>query len=213
MPVILEKVPGFFVPGKFDQELDVLTKDSANRALGQMQERQKLTAPASAPVPTTSPATDEKNPVESRSVPGAEQATVGTCDAPGIAKNWLGELDVAMATGDAKGVMRLFTEDVAVEANVIGKDGAQSKVRVSSGDFFKSTLAAMKGLKDYVQQRTQISGSEVAGGNCSKIIAVSNVIERGSQSGSTFSFESTESYTLEKRGDRWLATLASTRQR
>lgn len=123
MPVLLEKVPSFYVPGEFDPELDKLSEAADQDSQRALEQRRKGAAP------------------------------VARCDAGKLAKAWLKQLDGAIVKRDAKAIVDLFAADVAVRANVKDKDGALTGVDLSRDEMAQSTVAAMKGLSNYKQRR------------------------------------------------------------
>lgn len=123
MPVLLDKVPNFYVPGEFDAELDKLSEAADQDSQRALEQRRKGAAP------------------------------VARCDAGKLAKAWLKQLDGAIVKRDAKAIVGLFAADVAVRANVKDKDGALTGVDLSRDEMAQSTVAAMKGLSNYKQRR------------------------------------------------------------
>jgi hypothetical protein len=123
MPVLLDKVPGFYVPGEFDPELDKLSEAADQDSQRALEQRRKGAAPAA------------------QCAPGK------------LARAWLKQLDGAIVKRDAKTIVDLFAADVAVRANVKDKDGALTGVDLSRDEMAQSTVAAMKGLSNYKQRR------------------------------------------------------------
>jgi hypothetical protein len=123
MPVLLDKVPSFYVPGEFDPELDKLSEAVDQDSLRALEQRRKGSAPAA------------------QCAPGK------------LARAWLKQLDGAIVKRDAKAIVELFASDVAVRANVKDKDGALTAVDLSRDEMAQSTVAAMKGLSNYKQRR------------------------------------------------------------
>ena len=123
LPVLLEKVPSFYLPGEFDPELDKLSEAADQDSLRALEQRRKAAAPAA------------------QCAPGK------------LARTWLKQLDGAVVKRDAKAILDLFAADVAVRANVRDKDGALTGVDLSRDEMAQSTVAAMKGLTNYKQRR------------------------------------------------------------
>lgn len=187
LPVLLDKVPNFYVPGEFDAELDRYSQTADQDSLRQLEQRRK--APAAAPAAQCAPDT--------------------------IGKSWLGQLDRAIARRDAPAIVAMFAPEAAVRATVRGNDGAMSSVDLGREELAQSTIAAMKGLKGYKQRRVSIQGKLIdpaEGGACERISLTSVVIEQGRQSGKPYRFESLEEYLLELRAGKWLAIKAETTQ-
>ncbi len=192
LPVLLDKVPNFYVPGEFDAELDRYSQTVDQDSLRQLEQRRK--APAAAP---------------------AAAAPAAECAPTTIAKTWLGQLDGAIVRRDAAAIVAMFAPEAAVRATVRGTDGTMSRVDLSREELAQSTVAAMKGLTGYKQRRVWIEGKladPVAGAACDRISLKSVVIEQGRQSGKPYRFESLEEYLLELRAGKWLAVKAETTQ-
>ena len=187
LPVLLDKVPDFYVPGEFDAELDGYSRTADQDSLRQLEQRRR--APDAAPA--------------------------AECAPSAIARTWLGQLDGAIARRDAAAIVAMFAPEAAVRATVRGNDGAMTSVDLGREELAQSTVAALKGLKDYKQRRVWIEGKladPAAGTACERIGLRSVVIEQGRQSGKPYRFESLEEYLLELRAGRWLAVKAETTQ-
>jgi hypothetical protein len=186
MPVLLDKVPNFYVPGQFDAELDQLSSTIEIESAKQLENKRKAALLESTCVPTK------------------------------IAKKWLDSFDHAVVKRDATTVMSLFSPDVAVVATVRGSNNEMTSVTIDREEMTQSTIAAVKGLKQYKQRRLTLDAekSETANeGACDRINVRSAVIEQGVQSGKPYRFESTEEYLLELSEGKWLAVKASTKQK
>ena len=187
LPVLLDKVPNFYVPGEFDPELDRYSQTADEDSLRQLQERRK--APGAAPVAACAPA--------------------------GIGKAWLRQLDRAIARPDAASIIAMFAPEAAVRATVRDTDGKMTSVDLGREELAQSTLAAMKGLTNYKQRRVWTEARPAnpdAASACDRISLSSVVIEQGRQSGKPYRFESREEYLLELRAGKWLSTKAETTQ-
>ncbi len=222
LPVLLDKVPDFYVPGEFDDELDLLSQSADDNAVAHLEERRK--APAGNTMPqavagqaSTAGATSTAEPTTAAAAAaatGAQDASRGnTCGATGVARGWLAQLDGAIVRRNAPAIQRLFAPQVVVQATVRDKDGNATTVDVSRDEFARSAGSAVKGLSDYQQRRVSIDAQPESAGACDRIIVKSVVIEQGKQNGAAYRFESTEEFTLERRAGRWLATRAATTQR
>ncbi len=185
LPVLLEKVPSFYVPGEFDTELDRYSANADQEAKRLLEQKRKS--------------------------PGV----AAECAPVDIAKTWLAQLDGAIAKGDAQAVIALFAQDAKVKANIKEKDGKVASVDLTRDELAQSTITAIKGLKDYRQRRvwTDARLTDLAGGAaCDSISLRSAVVEQGKQSGKAYRFESIEQFTLVQRGGKWLASKAETTQ-
>ena len=188
LPVLLDKVPNFYVPGEFDAELDRYSQTADQESQKQLEQKRKSPAAAAA---------------------GKQ------CAPTDIAKTWLAALDGAIAKGDAQAIIAMFAADVAVRANIKEKGGKLASVDLGREELAQSTIAAMKGLKDYKQRRvwTDARLTDLAGGDaCDRISLRSVVVEQGKQSGKAYRFESLEQYSLELRSGKWIAVKAETTQ-
>ena len=128
-----------------------------------------------------------------------------------MAKGWLGKLDGAIAKRNAPAIVAMFAPDAAVRATVRGNEGKMTSVDINREELAKSTLAAMKGLKDFKQRRVSTEGKPITAA-CDRIGVRSVVIEQGRQSGKPYRFEALEEYVLELRAGKWLAIKAETTQ-
>lgn len=189
LPVLLDRVPAFYVPGAFDAELDRLsaTAELDNRRLLE-QKRQGAGAPAA------------------DSCAALSQAT---------AAQWLGQLDAAIAGKNAAAIMALFASNATVRATVRTGEGKSATLDLDREDLAQSTVAAFKGLTEYQQRRVTIEGKPlpVQGGACTRVAVTSVAIEQGVQSGKPYRFESTEQYVLDQVSGKWLAIKAETEQK
>ncbi|MCX7148637.1 MAG: hypothetical protein NTY05_04380 [Rhodocyclales bacterium] len=213
LPVLLDKVPNFYVPGEFDSDLDKYSKTAD----------QESPRPVAVPAPAAAVAAP---PVAAKVTapvvaPAAAPATapvgtpVGECVPTAIAKTWLKQLDGAIAKRNGATIIAMFAPEAAVRATVRGADGKMASVDINREELVKSTLAAMKGLTDYKQRRVWTEGklaTAAASTTCDRINLRSVVVEQGKQSGKPYRFESLEEYTLELRAGKWLSTKAETTQ-
>ena len=198
LPVLLAKVPGFFVPGRFDDELDRFSIES---------EKANGAAPDSG---KDAPQVSSSGSAPSAVTPSARtgSVTAGACVPQTIARNWLNEFDSAVARHDAAAVIAKFAPDVAVRITVRTASGELSTVEMGRDELAQSTVAAVRGLTDYVQRRPSIEAQVDGGPSCTRISVKSVSLEQGRQNGSPYRFESIEEYLLELRGGNWLAIAA-----
>jgi hypothetical protein len=187
MPVLLEKVPDFYVQGQYDNELDWYSLNSHDEMLKALEEKRKAAI---------------------RALP------VG-CVPDEISKKWLTQLDDAIARRDANGIMALFAPDAKVRATVQGNAGESSSVEMRRDELAKSTVMAMKNLKDYSQHRVWTKAQFKANSAepvCNQISLKSEVVEQGRLSDKPFRFESLEEYELALKDGKWLSVKAETTQ-
>lgn len=200
LPVVLDKVPEFFVPGQFDGELDQLSPAVASEAVsvaaaaggGAQPSAGLLVAAPAQPVPA--------------------RLTDGRCNAQAVAQTWLAQLDGAMARRNAPGVLALFAADVEIRAVVADGSGGTRTVSLGRDEFAAGAVAALKNLSDYSQRRLSVAGMVQAADACETVSVTSLVLEQGTQSGKPYRFETVEEYRLVEVKGQWLATKALTRQ-
>jgi hypothetical protein len=193
LPVLLDRVPSFFVPGAFDTELDSYSQTADQEGLRLLEQRRK-----------------------GGTVAAASTAPDCNAGANATAKTWIGQFDGAIARKDAKAIMALFAADATVRATVRTNDGGTATLDLDRDELAQSSIAALKDLKDYQQRRVTIEGkpANAAGSTaCSRITVSSVAIEQGVQSGKPYRFESLEEYVLEQQGGKWLAIKADTTQK
>jgi len=219
LPVLLDRVPGFFVPGEFDAELDQLSLRNDEESLRLLEEfRRTGGTPTSGGTGSSNVAANSPPPAALPA--GTTPATIdpakrgtNTCGANTVARSWLAQFDRAIVRRNAQGVLQLFAADAQVQATVRLQDGSTSTVEVGREAFVDSTLSAIAGLSDYRQRRISTEGWPETAGACNRIGVRSVVIEQGRQAGTPYRFEATEDYVLERRAGKWLAVQARTTQR
>jgi hypothetical protein len=221
LPVLLDKVPAFYVPGQFDDELDRLSRtadEDAERELNARRRKSPQPVPppkkeaAAKPIPQ--PVGPAPAPPSRKPAAPLAQAT-GDCVPAAIARTWLSEFDSAIARRDAQAVLQKFAREVAVRVTVRGAGGEPSTVEMSRDELVRSTIAAVSGLTEYQQRRPSIEGelAKESAGACDRIEVKSVVIEQGRQNGKPYRFDSLEEYVLIRREGAWLAIKASATQR
>ncbi len=211
LPVLLDKIPDFYVPGEFDAELDRFSAEAD--ALAQKELEQKLQPK---PEPTPTPATTTPAAPAPAAVPATVPVTKGKCDPTTIAKTWVGALDDGIVRKDAASILGLFAQDVSVKAVVRKKDGSLTEVEFSRDELVRSTLATVNQLEGYQHRRISIEARKDGGGKvseCKRLLVKSVVIEQGRLSGKPYRFESVENFVLEPRDGKWLAVKADSAQR
>jgi len=220
-PVLLDRIPDFFLPGQFDSELDALSAQADQDALRAL-ERLRTTLPGGPSVPApegilrpgVAPPPAAANDVRPPARPpaGLARAPLG-CAPQSIAREWLGRFDDAVVRRDAFSVEALFAPELVVQVKVLVKDGATSEFEVGRDDMVRSATTALEGLTDYSQRRPTIEGRADGAAGCDRVAVTSLVIEQGRQNGKPYRFEAIETYVLERRAGRWIAVRASTTQR
>jgi len=217
LPVLLTKVPEFYVPGQFDDEVDRLSQIADAEALREL-ERRKTSSPDAPNSTGTKPTAKAPGVAVAATTAGAAPSEVtkpapGSCGADAIARTWLAEFDAAIGRRDAQAIVQKFASDVVVR--VIARSGNErTTVEMNRDELARSTIAAVNGLTDYQQRRPSIEGRPF--GNvkaCDQIGVKSLVIEQGRQNGQPYRFESVEEFVLVRRDGRWLAIKAEATQR
>jgi hypothetical protein len=185
MPILLDKVPDFYIPGKFDAELDQFSKTADADSAKMLSQKINSATPAM------------------------------HCDPPDIAKKWLQQFDSAVEKRNAQAILAQFSPEIFVRAIVRNNDGKTTTVEFSREELVQSTIAAAKGLEKYSQRRLTIKAEQSPPDNktCDQISIRSSVIEQGIQSGKSYRLESDEEYLLKLKEGKWLATKAQTTQR
>ncbi len=200
LPVVLDKVPEFFVPGQFDGELDQLSPAMTSEAVSVVTAT-VVDAQRSAGAGVAAPAP-----------PMPAKLPDGRCNAQGVAQTWLAQLDGAIARKDVPGVLALFAADVEIRAVVADGSGGTRVVSLGRDEFASGALAALKNLSDYSQRRLSVAAEAQAANACETVIVTSLVVEQGKQNGKPYRFETVEEYRLVLNKGPWLATKALTRQ-
>ncbi len=201
LPVILEKVPEFFVPGQFDAELDQLSPATVFEE----------TRPGATPLPEARPLRGVDASATARPQILARLPD-GSCNALVVAQAWLAQLDEGLARKDAPGVLALFAADVTIRATVVDASGVSKVINLGKDEFASGAMAAVKALSDYSQRRLSVSGDPVNANTCDAVSVKSVVLEQGKQNGKPYRFETIEEYQLLQVKGQWLAISASSRQ-
>lgn len=213
LPVLLDKIPEFYVPGEFDAELDQFSENAAAEAVKAME--QQLKAPEATPVVVAAPSTIAA-PAVIAALPAPLWSKGDKCVPVTNGKAWIDALDNAIVRKDGQTILDLFAPDVAVKAVVRKKDGSLTSVDFSRDELVRSTLSTVNQLEGYQHRRISLKAEAVGakrGGACRPLQIESVVIEQGLLSGKPYRFESTENYRLEVRDGKWLAVKAETTQR
>jgi hypothetical protein len=196
LPVLLDRVPEFFVPGMFDDELDkvssLLSDQSDPPDVASKFAQQSVATGFSTLIPLRS-----KN---------------GQCNSNAIAKAWLARLDSALAEKKTAEVIALFSPDATIRSVVKIKSGGTTTLDIGRDELASSATAMLKSLSDFKQSRSLITGTAVQPGHCEVMSVKSLTVEKGRQDGKAFRFKSLEEYQLELISGTWVATKAATTQ-
>lgn len=224
LPTLLDSIPDFFVPGEFDEELDRLSTAIEADALRALKERgwTDVDPPTDAPpVPPehTSDVPDTPQPSTATVPPQITGSTnkpvTDPCDADAIAREWLTAFDAAVMQRAAQAMLRLFSNDAVIRANIRQSDGSIVSVDFNRNQLAQSAIAAMERLTEYQQRRpsTEAFVVDADSRQCRRIRVRSLNIEQGRQAGQPYRFEALEEYMLEQRDGVWYAVSAVTTQR
>lgn len=206
LPVILDKVPDFYLPGSFDQEFERYAQEADRQARLALQKQHPGTR-----IPL---ATQEETPAvmpPPKETVRLQPGDSGPCAAHNIGESWLTRLDGAIARRDVKTILDLFAPEIVAIANVRSGEGMKT-LRFGRDEMVQSTLASITSLKDYRQRRVSLQ-AEPLDATCSNLRVRSVVIEQGLMNGKPYRFESLEDYRLELRNGDWQAVSAETTQR
>lgn len=207
MPTLLERVPGFYVAGSFDAELEELAQASMReaQAAGRVPSAPLPTAPA--PIPTPEPAASVAEAATPQDPPG--------CAVSSIARLWLERLDTAIAQRDANAFIAQFDADAVIGATVRDAQGQATDLQFTRMELVKSTFAALAQLSEFASRRPVVRAtlaSSSSAAQCQAIDVESLVIESGVRNGGSYRVESVERFTLQRHAGQWLAVRAHTRQ-
>jgi hypothetical protein len=200
LPVLLTKVPEFYVAGSFDQELDRYSESIDAVSQKQLQNR------PSGPRPAAQAASA-----------GAEPAPVSIvgCPPKAIGEAWLNRFDRAIVRRDVKTILSLFAPEIVANATVMSGNETKT-LEFGRDEMVSSTLSSIASLKNYSQRRVSLEASLAAGeteATCKQIVVQSIAIEQGLMNDKPYRFEALEEYLLEQRNGEWLAIRAQTTQR
>ena len=209
MPVLLDKVPGFFVAGAFDAELEALAAADLAEAI----KTRKLDQPG-----VMDPTPQQSAPTTSTTAPVVVDTSGDTanCKPSVIAATWLQELDAAVQSKDGPLFLSKFDADVVVFARVRDGSGNLVELKFTRDEVVRSTFAAFAQLTDYTSRRPATKARlapDTRSAQCDRIDVESVAIESGRRNGATYRSETFETYRLVKRAGKWLAISATNSQR
>ncbi len=210
LPVLLSKVPDFYVAGAFDKELDQYSENAeviSQKQLGTLTGVKATGAQKIAPVSVA-----DKTAVVPEDIP--VKAIVG-CPPMTIGEVWLNRFDSAIARKDIKTILGLFAPEIVAKATVRSGDHMMT-LEFTRAEMVQSTLGSIASLKEYQQRRVSLEAALAEGeteATCKQINVKSISIEQGVMNGKPYRFEALEYYLLEQRDGEWLAVTAQTTQR
>ena len=208
MPYLLDKVPGFYVPGRFDGDLDSYAAAELERAMPGLAAASK---PAAAP-PPPAPAGNVSAALAQAS--DEDPSLPAGCKPNQTARQWLAALDGAIIERNAERFVAMFDPKVEITAKVKGGKGALVELKLTHSDLETSTFAALSSLSEYTTRRPVTKAALAKDSSaCTRIEIESIVMESGKRNGGTYRMETLEGYTLELQNGTWRAVKASTTQR
>ncbi len=208
LPVLLDKVPGFYVPGRFDAELPAYAAAQLSSALATLPEPAKQTPSVMPDAPVAS-----NMPAAAASAPQTDSAQ---CPLHAIANRWLEQLDAAIAQRDAQKFVDMFDAAASVVATVQQADGRGAQHTFDRDALARSTFASLSQVRDFASRRPVVQAKLAQGTTveqCKGLEVQSVVVESGTRNGQSYRLESLETFTLEQRNGVWRATAAATSQR
>ena len=118
LPVLLAKVPDFYVPGSFDQELDSYSESIDAVSQKQLENRtgvKSTTVQKAAPAPVSVVSPEMAAEPAMTPIVGCPPLTIG--------ESWLGRFDRAIVRRDIKTILGLFAPEIVARATVRSGDG------------------------------------------------------------------------------------------
>jgi hypothetical protein len=183
LPVLLERVPDFYVPGAFDAELDRFAQTSdvtSARALATKQ--------------TATPANTCDPQALARAWLDQLDQAISRGDAAGIIGLFAPEVAVRAAVRGEDGQL--------AEIDLGREELAKSTL---------AAVAQLQGYQ-HRRISVEASRADLAPAVCKRLQVSSVVVEEGRMSGKPYRFDSLENFVLELRDGQWLAVKAQTRQ-
>jgi hypothetical protein len=206
MPVLLERVPGFYVPGQFDHELQAIATGEQGPAHSSVTPGAKastMSSSAAAPQDARVPMTM------------AEQSDTAACRFNAIANQWLGDLDAAIVNKDSERFVQMFDAATVITAEVVTAGGQREVVRLDRDGLAQRIFTSLRDLQSFKSRRPVTRARLESGGSdrpCNRIEVQSLVIESGMRSMGSYRIESVETFVLERQANGWVAVRATTRQ-
>lgn len=185
LPRLLELVPGFYLGGSFDAEMDAYAPTAAEAAAAMLAQRQ-------AQVPACEPAE-----TVARNWLARFDAAVQRRDAAAVLALFADEATVLATVRDVSGALVSHTLNrQALADSAIASAGQLEHYQQQRLSLQASALPEL-----------------AKGEDCARITLLSSVVEQGRMAGKPYRFESDERYVLARRGGRWLAVQAAATQR
>jgi hypothetical protein len=186
LPTLLERVPDFYVGGRFDRELDEYS-DKADALIRERLEEAR------------------------RKIEGA----AAKCAGEAAALTWLSRFDEAVQARDTDAILRLFAHDARISASVKSGQGKVTTLSFTHEEFARSVQSAAQNLQEYQQRRLTVETEVLpapAGDACGALQIRSRVVEQGRLAEQPYQVESVEEHRLQLRGEEWLAVESRTTQ-
>lgn len=207
LPVLLDQVPGFYLPGKFDEGLEAYAAALLSDAGAAPAAIQAGVAPE--PTSAARQASSLPNSLGGSSI---SVPTAPGCDPQQIAREWLDALDAALLRRDAAAFMALFASNAEIRARVRTGAGDYTETRMDRDGLAQSTMLSLSRLSSFASDRPQTSAVLQDDGSCRAVLVRSLVVERGVLQGRSYQLEALEEYTLVQRAGAWQAEKARTTQ-
>jgi hypothetical protein len=204
LPRLLDRVPKFFVPGRFEHDINEYSPKAESLGQQKLQELKAGSVPGcGGPISMANSPSHQDLP--NPTVPG---------DVRSIARRWISHLDTAAVEHNSRRILQLFSRDAVIEAVVLDSDGKPVTTRLNRKEFARSVRQSMAAVQDFRQRRLTLdAGAEAAPGGPPQVKVTSHVVEQGSLNGRDYRVESDETYWLEQQGDSWVAVKARSVQR
>lgn len=202
LPVLLERAPDFYLPGKFDEGLEQYAAQLLSKAMEGAPEPALPVSAVAAPSAVTA-----VQPTATQ--PRAE----GACPATQIAQRWLDTLDRAIEQRDPQAFVDLFAPDVQMVARTRTEGGEVIESTLARGEFIQSTFSSLNQLSQFRFTRFDTTARALDTAACRTIAVESTVIENGVMGGRSYQLESREVYELQLGGKVWRARKALTTQK
>ena len=189
-PVLLDRVPDFYLPGPFEKELDEYSARAEVVSQQQLQKRRASRGPQDA----------------------------FRCDPEGSAKRWVASFDKAQLERDTSALVDLFDPVADFEVTARAADGSVGRtMRVRFSEFSSRLTTNLQRVTDFGQTRGPIevrSGGEISESGCPPVSVGSEVTESGKIDGRAYRVKSYEQFDLRMDDEgRWRAIGGQTAPR
>jgi hypothetical protein len=203
LPVLLDRVPDFYLPGQFDEGLEQYAANQLSQGSSAQDTQVEV---------ETSESSIEIRPnILTKPAPGYAQETL--CRSDLIVNAWLNALDQSIERRDPQAFLDLFADDVYISVNSRLANGKLVETKLSRDEFMKSTYSSFEQLSAFQSKRISMASQLIDGDTCRHIKVSSTVIEQGIIAGRPYRLETDELYELRMEQGVWRASIASTTQK